>query len=168
MKKIYLAGCDVFREDAEDYLNELKSLCEKHGFIGLSPFDVSHSFEGKPFSQEHSQYTFYNNVCLIRDCDIIIANIIPFRGACVDDGTAWELGCGFAWEKMLYGYTMFYNLGLKEITEALYPQYKQTPFPVLESFNDNPVNLMIYEAIQMSGGKILETFEDCLFDIESK
>ncbi|MDY0273631.1 MAG: nucleoside 2-deoxyribosyltransferase, partial [Advenella sp.] len=39
MKKIYLAGPDVFRHDAVDYGQQLKALCESFGFAGLYPLD---------------------------------------------------------------------------------------------------------------------------------
>jgi len=166
MKTIYLAGCDVFREDSESYYLDLKIIAKKYGFLALSPFEVSNRFEGEPFSQEHSQYLFVNNVNLIRDCDVVIANLIPFRGACVDDGTAWEVGCGYAFGKVLYGYTPFYDISLAEITKLTYPNYKTTNFPIIEAFNNNPVNLMIYESIYSKGGKILESFEDCMIDLK--
>jgi nucleoside 2-deoxyribosyltransferase len=168
MKTIYLAGCDVFAENAHEYYERLKDLCDKYGFVGLSPFDVSNSFTGKKFSQEHSEYIFGNNVCLIRDCDIVIANIIPFRGACVDDGTAMEIGLAFGLQKTIYGYTPFANDSLETITNVFYPNYRNTPYPVLEVFNNNPVNLMIYEAIDFNGGKIFQTFEQCLVDIKKR
>lgn len=166
MKKIYLAGCDVFSNDAENIFKKHKKLCDKYGFIGISPFDVSNSFTGKKFSQEHSRYIFGHNVGIIRDCDFVVANIIPFRGACVDDGTSMEIGLAFGLEKIIYGYTPFANDSLETITKLKYPKYSESAYPVLECFNNNPVNLMVYEAIDFSGGKIFQKFEDCLIDIK--
>ena len=39
MKKIYLAGFDVFRKDAVERGIILKNLCEKYGYEGLYPLD---------------------------------------------------------------------------------------------------------------------------------
>lgn len=167
MKKIYLAGCDVFAKNANEVFMRYKSLCDKFGFEGISPFDVSNSFTGDKFSQEHSRYIFGHNVGIIQNCDVVIANIIPFRGACVDDGTAMEIGLAFGFDKIIYGYTPFANDSLETVTKLLYPNYINSAYPVLESFNSNPVNLMIYEAIDFSGGKIFQTFEQCLVDIKN-
>ena len=40
----------------------------------------------------------------IKACDIVIANCNAFRGALIDDGTAYELGYGNALGKPAYGY----------------------------------------------------------------
>lgn len=168
MKKIYLAGCDVFSNEAQRIFDNHKKLCDKYGFIGISPFDVSNGFTGKKFSQEHSRYIFGHNVGIIRDCDFVVANIMPFRGACIDDGTAMEIGLAFGLEKTIYGYTPFANDSLNTITKLMYPKYIDSAHPVLECFNNNPVNLMIYEAIDFSGGGIFQTFEYCLIDIKLK
>ena len=39
MKKIYLAGFDVFAPDAKQRGAKMKMMCAERGFIGLYPFD---------------------------------------------------------------------------------------------------------------------------------
>ena len=39
MKKIYLAGSDVFLENAQDEGDRLKKLCKEYGFEGYFPLD---------------------------------------------------------------------------------------------------------------------------------
>jgi nucleoside 2-deoxyribosyltransferase len=163
-KRIYLAGPDVFRFNALGYFEAVKKLCKSYGFEGLSPFD-NDSFNGELFSKEHSTNIFKGNFSLIDKCDIIMANLIPFRGACVDDGTAWELGYGYSKGKLLYGYTPMivklpYQLDMDKYPDSL------LEFPIVESFGDNLVNLMIQESIELSGGKILNTLENCLKDLK--
>lgn len=165
MKKIYLAGPDVFRKDAYKHFENMKKLCDKYGFIGLSPFDNDNTFDGEAFSSKHSVYIFKGNLIQIKNCDIIIANLIPFRGCCVDDGTAWELGCGYAQDKILYGYTPHCTLTLQEVTNQIPKLIDE--FPNVETFGRNCVNLMLQESIELSGGKILATFEDCLIDLKT-
>ena len=107
---------------------------------------------------------FEANVSLINVCDIIIANILPFRGACADDGTAWEIGYGFALNKIIYGYTEFNNFSVKAITNIMFELQRQDEFTEVENFG-NTVNLMLADSIKKSGGKIFKTFEECLFDL---
>ncbi len=169
MKKllIYLAGPDVFRANTLEHFAEMKKLCDKYDFEGMSPFDNEDNFKGELFSKPHSRRVFHANVGVVKICDAIIANLIPFRGACVDDGTAWEIGCGYAYRKLLYGYSPYWNLTLPELTRTtLYSEYiKDSDFPHIETFGKNCVNLMIQESIELTGGKILDTFENCLIDL---
>jgi nucleoside 2-deoxyribosyltransferase len=39
MKKVYLAGPDVFRPNAKEHGEKLKAICLKHGLEGLYPLD---------------------------------------------------------------------------------------------------------------------------------
>jgi nucleoside 2-deoxyribosyltransferase len=160
-KKIYLAGPDVFRSDANAYFEILKDICKKYGYIGLSPFD-NENFNGKLFSKYHSVSIFNSNFNLIKECDIVIANLIPFRGPNVDDGTAWEIGCAFTLNKVIYGYTETFNQTLKQKTYNNFDLKNQPEFNLIESFGINSVNLMIQESIELSGGCIARNFKDCI------
>jgi nucleoside 2-deoxyribosyltransferase len=168
MKRVYIAGPDVFRDNAEEYLNDLKHLCSDYDCIGLSPEDVKIDYDGIPFSKEHGQLLFRALLAQIDSADIIVGNIIPFRGACIDDGTAGEMLYGFAKKKIIYGYTRLFNYTLKDITDIFAHNVENGEFPVVENFGENKVNLMIQEAIEQSGGSIFESFEDCLKDIKTK
>jgi len=167
MKTIYLAGPDVFRENALEHFKTIKSLCTKHGFEGLSPFD-NENFDGELFSKEHSKNIFLSNVQLIKKCDIVIANLIPFRGACVDDGTSWEIAYAYSLNKIIYGYTSNCSLKLEEITKMYFNLKDQPEFPNVEKFGNNCVNLMLQESIESRNGKILASFEDCLIELKEK
>lgn len=160
-KKIYLAGPDVFRNNALEHFKVLKDICKKYGFIGLSPFD-NENFNGILYSKEHSISIFNSNINLIKECDIIIANLNPFRGPNVDDGTAWEIGCAYILDKLIYGYTNTFNETLKQRTNNNYDLKKQLEFSNVESFANNSVNLMIQESIELSGGCITNNFEECI------
>ena len=147
--KIYLCGPDVFRHNAKEYLHNLSLLCEKYGFIGLSPFDNESII---------SEDIFINNIMLMNNADIIIANLQPFRGSNVDDGTAFEIGYCFSKKKLIFGYTEIYN---KELIDITYEHEMNPGLMEVENFG-HCRNLMIVHSIEQSGGKILETFEDCL------
>ena len=168
MLKIYLAGPDVFRQDAIKHFQELKALCEKWGFVGCAPLDNTIEIPVyKLGTQDHSRAIFLANVNLIKECDVILANIEPFRGACIDDGTAWEIGCGYALGKKIWGYSSFSNLSLKAVTNIMFDINRQEEYPIVEDFN-NPVNLMISDSIKKSGGDIFKTVEECLVDMTDK
>jgi len=168
MKNIYLAGPDVFRNDASEYFKTLKVLCNKYGFNGFSPLDNDGNFNGELFSKSHGNHIFGGNVNLIRECDIIIANLVPFRGACVDDGTAWEVGYGYAIDRLIYGYTPYNKMFLKTTTYMNFDMQLQSVYPNIESFGNNSVNLMLQSSIECCGGKILDSFENCLIDLKNK
>lgn len=93
-QKIYIAGFDVFKDDAIDVGNKYKEICKLYGFVGLYPLDNTFS---------RSDLIFKGNVGLINESDIIVANLNNFRGQTMDDGTAFELGYGYASGKILYG-----------------------------------------------------------------
>ena len=155
--KIYLAGPDVFRENAIAWLNRLISLCANYGHSGLSPLDNDVDLELK----NASTMIFQGNIDLIKECDVVIANLEPFRGPNVDDGTAFEIGYAFALGKPIWGYMENYEDTLKEITSSYTTQYK---FPHVEDFG-LPRNLMIVEAIKASGGNIENTLSMCLYEL---
>lgn len=166
--KIYLAGPDVFRSNAVEHLAELKRLCSEMEFEGLAPLDNVIEIDINDMNtKKHSGLIFTANVELIKECDIIIANLIPFRGACIDDGTAWEIGCGFALGKKVFGYTEFCDFSLVNVTKFMFDLDKQPEFPEVEDFG-NPVNLMISDSILKSGGAIFKSFSDCLNELKKQ
>src|SRR5690625_6444066 len=83
MKKVYLAGPDVFASDAAERAEQHKSLCRMHGFEPLHPVD-----QVEPTAQSIYQH----NVELIQQTDAVIANDNLFRVAELDTGTVFELG----------------------------------------------------------------------------
>lgn len=95
MKKIYLAGFDVFYSDAVQRGAKMKLICAEHGFVGCFPLD----HEGTDAAQ-----IFQANCALLDACDLVIANLNPFRGAEPDSGTAFEVGYAVAKGKKVYGY----------------------------------------------------------------
>ena len=162
---VYLAGPDVFLKDPNSYFAELKQICYNYGLVGLSPFD-NETFDGELFSKSHSKSIFYSNTELIQKCSYVVANLIPFRGACVDDGTSWEMGYAYGQHKIIYGYTPFFDKTLPEVTDLLYKN--DVVYPTVETFGNNAVNLMLQESIEFSGGKIFQTFEECIKDISNR
>jgi len=91
MPTAYLAGPDVFFPNAK---REGKRKCElllSHGIHGHFPLDNEISE-----SSDIAHRIFLGNVALIDKSDIVLANILPFRGPSLDPGTAWEIGYAYA------------------------------------------------------------------------
>ncbi|MFB5677136.1 nucleoside 2-deoxyribosyltransferase [Paenibacillus terreus] len=101
--KVYLAGFHVFRPDAVEYGRAMREACGPYGFEGLFPLDKeSYDNLGK---KDTAAMIFHANEGLIREADIIMADLNVFRGAEPDSGTVFECGFGYAIGKKLYGYT---------------------------------------------------------------
>ena len=104
-KRIYLAGPDVFFENAEEHFSQLQALCAEHGFIGVPPSDGGLSKGQAGTGPEIAERIYRANIALIRDCDIVLANLTPFRNATIpDDGTVFEVGFAVALGIPVVGY----------------------------------------------------------------
>lgn len=102
MIKIYLAGPDVFETDAIAQGASLKNLCRQYGFEGLFPLDNEIVCDGTPY--EIAKTIREANIKLLEECDIVMANLNPFRGLEPDSGTVYEVGYATALGKKVYGY----------------------------------------------------------------
>lgn len=95
MNTIYLAGPDVFLENAGAVLAEKKLQLELLGFDVLTPLDLK---SDDPYE------IAVNNQMMIEQCDIVLANVEPFRGTEPDSGTVYEIGYAVASRKIVYTY----------------------------------------------------------------
>lgn len=171
MQTIYLAGPEVFLPNALEVLASAKKLCESFGFYALTPFDGEVTEQSK---LTKAKQIFKENVSLIQRSDLVIANCNPFRGACVDDGTAFEIGYAYGKGKRIFGY-LNDNRSLPEIVSSKIPtiahisgySIDQDGYLVNEDFG-NSINLMLEFSILDSGGslvlgnleKVLELIKD--------
>ncbi|MCH2110291.1 MAG: nucleoside 2-deoxyribosyltransferase [Polyangiaceae bacterium] len=102
MKKIYLAGPDVFRHDALAHGRQLVNILKSRGYIGLFPLDNLIPEAQDP--AETARSIFQANRQMIDDADAVLANLSPFRGPSADCGTVWECGYAHAQKKPVIGY----------------------------------------------------------------
>ena len=159
MKKIYLAGPEVFLPNSIAIFKEYKKICKEFGFEAFSPFDGEVT---KETGLARAEKIFKENCQLIDKVDIIIANCNRFRGALIDDGTAFEIGYGFAKKKKIFGYIQKIKT-LPQIVEESIPTLKHSSgyridnqgFLLNEDFG-NTINLMIEFSIKQSGGNLIE------------
>jgi len=118
---------------------------------------------------------------MMEDCDIIIANLTPFRGASADSGTLIELGWFLGRGKPIYAYSNTATLFTPR-SQALLAVFPD-PIPNLqvEGFG-LPDNLMIPGAVEHAGGfpitlppdginrpfDALDVFETCVANINHR
>ncbi len=101
--RIYLAGPDVFRTDAVKVGKAKKELCARYGFDGVFPMDPVPNANRRDESNPHDIY----RVCIehMERCDVLIADMTPFRGPSMDVGTAFEMGFAKAREMPVFSYS---------------------------------------------------------------
>lgn len=157
MQSIYVAGPDVFRADAAEYFNQIKDVGKIYHFDIITPYDPT--LDELPDDIKHVVIGTANFE-LIDKADIVVANLMMFRGCCVDDGTSVEVGYGFGKGKIICGYTSDLRSYKKKVEASpIHSGEAQDMFPVVEDFG-LPVNLMFAHAIKTSGGIIAPSFED--------
>ena len=85
MRRVYLAGPDLFHPGYLELVERLTALCDKLSLVPLAPGDAP---------QKTAEEIVAANLDMIRGADIVVANLNPFRGAEPDSGKVFE--CGFA------------------------------------------------------------------------
>jgi nucleoside 2-deoxyribosyltransferase len=160
--KIYLAGFDVFYPDAVERAEGMKALCARYGFEGRFPADVSIDPTGLT-PAELAAAIFRRDAELVRECDIVAANLYPFRGAEPDSGTCFELGLAYGLGKTLYGYAPGGTMA-ERISEHHAPvtttedgRTVDSTGMTVENFG-SPINLMI----SVPSTIVVGGLEDCL------
>ncbi|HIK41999.1 nucleoside 2-deoxyribosyltransferase [Thermoleptolyngbya sp. M55_K2018_002] len=101
---IYLAGPDVFLPEPLEAARAKKEICAKYGFVGQFPFDNALDLSGLT-PVEAGLAIYKSNIQLMDRCDLIVANMTPFRGPSMDVGTAFEMGYMAAQGKPVFGYS---------------------------------------------------------------
>ena len=101
--KLYLAGPEVFLDDAREIGRRKVALCARHGFTGLFPLDGEIALDGA--DGVSAPAIFAANLDMMRSADAVLANLTPFRGISADPGTAFELGFAFALGKPVAAYS---------------------------------------------------------------
>jgi nucleoside 2-deoxyribosyltransferase len=157
-KRIYLAGPEVFLPDAMAVGRAKADLAAEAGFEGLFPLDQQLGLDGLPKLEQARRISLANEA-LMRSCDLLIANLTPFRGVSMDSGTAFEVGFMRALGRPVLGYS-----NLPGDYRARAEAYRARGIPPgdcdaagveIEDFGMNE-NLMIAVAILESGGSVVE------------
>ena len=157
--RVYLAGPDVFLPEPLKMAEAKKQICQTYGFEGVFPFDSS--LDLTQFQPRDAAMEIYRcNIKLMQSCDLIIANMTPFRGPSLDAGTAFEIGYMTALEKPIFGYSNdghLYNERVEnKISESLdnwglfIEQFEMIDNLMLEGAIINSEGAVAYETVEYS------------------
>ena len=168
--KLYLAGPEVFLPDAQYHADIQRDLCRKYGFYPLHPMDNNLDLGNS--DMETAMQIYLGDIQQIQACDIVVANCNGFRGVCMDDGTAYELGFANALRKPSYGYIRE-KIPLVKRTVRDTLCFEHTSGNILDSEGykvtddfGTSINLMMQCGMMHLGGRLIEgDFEACLREI---
>jgi nucleoside 2-deoxyribosyltransferase len=150
--KAYLAGPDVFLPDAPEHARRKVAICARHGITGRPPLNEdAESVEPLP-DDEAWRLIFRKGLAMMEECDLVIANLTPFRGPSADAGTLVELGWFLGRGRPVFGYS---NAALPFAERSRsHLEAVADPLPGLsvEGFG-LPDNLMIPGAVLAGGGR---------------
>jgi len=101
--KLFVAGPEVFLPNGRELFAIKCDLIRAAGFVPSCPYDpgVPDNLTGTDLAMAISA----NDERLIRESDIFLANLTPFRGVSADAGTVYELGFMCALERPVHGYS---------------------------------------------------------------
>lgn len=148
--RLYLAGPEVFLPDPLQVARAKQEICQRYGFTGLFPWDSSLDLANlSPYDMGLAIYR--SNIKLMNDCDLMVANLTPFRGASMDVGTAFEMGYMVAQGKPVFGYSNDGRLYASRVAEQ--SPGRDERGMTIEQF-EMVDNLMLEAATVISGGAI--------------
>lgn len=92
--RVYLAGPDVFFPEGRALLARKRALCRRYGFTAVSPLDAVPGPRPPARASRRARGLAIAaaNEAKIRSCQLVVANLSPFRGPSADPGTVYELG----------------------------------------------------------------------------
>jgi len=141
--KIYIAGPDVFRTDAQSWAVSVRAACAALGHEALVPLDGDAATAAGIYA---------NNIAMIRTADAVVANLNPFRGAEPDSGTCFEVGFALALGKRVVGYVRSEETLLARVQRMQGLDGTGGPLDadglLIENFG-LPLNLMLAEPLQL-------------------
>ncbi|MCX7155851.1 MAG: nucleoside 2-deoxyribosyltransferase [Rhodocyclales bacterium] len=145
--KLYLAGPDLFRPDVVEWTERVSALCRREGHEAVIPLDGTRTDAGD---------IYRNNLRLIDEADIVLANLNPFRGSEPDSGTCVEIGYALALGKPVIGYAETF-VPLRDRLQAAGPGadgcYRDAAGWAVENFG-LALNLMLAVPVQLEQGGI--------------
>lgn len=144
----YLAGPEVFLTNAIEIGSAKVSICRSHGFDAVFPVAPPGSMPA--ISSQRGYEIFDWCVETMGRCNLVIANMTPFRGVSMDVGTAVEIGYMFGKGHPVFGYTNVIEDYLARVSDDSL---------AVESFGFAD-NLMCEGPVWKSGGSVVRTDVD--------
>ncbi len=102
--RAYLAGPDVFLPNARRVGEAKRQFCQSHGLDAYFPLDSEIDIDAYS-GIEAARRIFLDNINLLEDSDIVLANVTPFRGYSADIGTVFEIAYAIAKSKKVFAYS---------------------------------------------------------------
>ena len=103
--RVYLAGPDVFLPAAQVRAAALKSVCARHGLLGVSPLDALEDEPATWAGLSEGRRIALRNEAHMAGCAALIATLTPFRGPSADAGTVFEVGYMRALGRPVFGWS---------------------------------------------------------------
>ena len=155
----YLAGPDVFLPDALAHARRKIEICARHGIRGRPPLNEDIDTLRALPAEAAWRLIFRKDIAMMEECDIIIANLTPFRGPSADSGTLIEVGWFLGRGRPIFAYS---NSALP-FAERSRRQVAALPDPIeglaVEGFGLAD-NLMIPGAVLGGGGEPIVVPDD--------
>jgi nucleoside 2-deoxyribosyltransferase len=162
--RAYLACPDIFLPEARQWVERKKTICARHGLIGISPFDALPDEPPDWAVLPKWRRIALRNEALIRSCDVMIANLTPFRGPSADVGTVYEVAFMRAIGRPVFGYattasgfterTLGFAGGQGGAVTGTDGSFRDAQGMLIEQFGLFD-NLMIEGGILASGGRLV-------------
>jgi nucleoside 2-deoxyribosyltransferase len=149
--RAYLAGPDVFLPDARAHALRKVEICAQHNIIGLPPLNEDVQSLSALSDAEAWRMIFRKDLAMMEACDIVIANLTPFRGPSADAGTLIEVGWFLGRGRPIFGYSN--SAASFAARSRCHVAVIPDPVPeiAVEGFG-LPDNLMIPGAVSHGGG----------------
>jgi len=145
----YAAGPDVFFPNAREHGERKRQIAAEAGIELLLPLDNDIDLQ----APDAAMRIYEANRDMMRQADICIANISPFRGPSADDGTAFELGFFDGLGKPAFAYSNTPE-PLVERTQHFLKAWPDPGDLVVEDFG-LPTNLMLPGAVRRTTGSAI-------------
>lgn len=160
LPRVYLAGPEVFLLTPHAIADAKKALCTAHGFEGVFPLDGDLDLTGLA-AREQAKKISAANEALIRGCQLVVANVTPFRGPSADVGTAYEMGFARGLGLPVFAYSNLVAPFAERVSAAILGGAKRRADGALadeHSMSIEPFglldNLMLEGAVDASGARI--------------
>ena len=102
--KLFLADSNIYYKDCHSRVEANIAFCSEHGFEAFHPLKSNfHAKEGMT-PHEMAAAIAQNNLKQLDSCDVLMAELDPWRGCEVDTGVSFEVGYMLAKGKKIYGY----------------------------------------------------------------
>ncbi|MBE9604170.1 nucleoside 2-deoxyribosyltransferase [Acetobacteraceae bacterium H6797] len=147
----YLAGPDLFLPGAVEHAARKVAICARFGIAGRPPLNEEAVREPGMSDDDFAHSIFRKDVRMMTGCDIVIANLTPFRGPSADSGTLVEIGWFLGQGRKIFAYSN----SARTYAERCRVQAAAIPDPIPGLMVEGlgmPDNLMIPGAVQQQGG----------------